>query len=319
MSPGQEPIPPFLTDASSGRQRFDRWLAERLPQYSRATLQRWLRDGRVRGDGKVLRARDEPPAGVLVEINAPVQPPAEAAPAAEAVPLDILYEDECCLVLNKPAGLVIHPAPGHPDGTLVNALLHRHPELAGVGDPLRPGLVHRLDADTSGVLVVALTAEALANLQDQFRERETRKEYRCLAWGVPAAAEGRMEWPLGRHPRDRMRRAVDGEGAREARTSYQVERRLAGGQACFLRIGIETGRTHQIRVHLAHLGHPILGDGLYGRKRSQLPSPLPQAPRQMLHAFRLRFAHPIRKVPVECEAPLPADMNAFLQALTDLP
>lgn len=308
----------FYTGDDAFRLRADLWLCQRFPEVSRSQVQRWFRDGRVTRAGDTLKAGEELGPGQTLLVRPP-PPESETLPAAEDLALEILHEDGCLLVLNKPPGLVVHPAPGHAGGTLVNAVLHHVPAIAGVGDPRRPGLVHRLDADTSGVIVFAKTPAALEFLQKQFQERRLHKEYQCLVHGVPQKADGEIDLPLGRHPADRKRRAVNGLAARPAFSRYVVEEGLAAGTAARLRVEIETGRTHQIRVHLAHVGHPVLGDGVYGGRRAQLSSPWPRASRQMLHAFRLRFAHPDGKGELDLSAPLPADMAAFLTSLKSPP
>lgn len=304
----------LLSDPDSSRERMDKWLHTRLPDYSRTQLQGWFKEGFVRQGGRILKANEEVRPGASYEVFVPEI--VEAAPMRSSeMSLDILFEDEALIVVNKAAGVVVHPAPGHAENTLIQGLLHRFPELRGVGDPERPGLVHRLDAETSGVLVFARTEEVLLELQRQFKARETEKVYWALVHGMPLKAGGRIDEPLGRHPQDRKRRAVNGLAAREAHSSYRVLRGLAGGTAALMEVGIETGRTHQIRVHLSHIGHPVLGDKLYGGRRSQPAKPWPEAGRHMLHAFRLRLRHPHDKRELTFEAPLPADFDSYLQRL----
>ncbi len=238
-----------------------------------------------------------------------------AAPAPENIPLTILYEDSDLIVIDKPAGLVVHPAPGHGSGTLVNALLHHCGDLAGIGGERRPGIVHRLDKDTSGVLVAAKNDLSLLALERQFRQRTVRKDYQVIVRGVPAPPSGRIEAPLARHPRDRQRFAVTRQGGRVAVTFYEVTETWA--RASLLHVHIATGRTHQIRVHLAWLGHPVLGDSRYGGK-GRLPDGT-AIPRQMLHARRLCFRHPSHGRPVDITAETPPDMQAVLEAFRSNP
>ncbi len=316
-----EPIPPPLllrTPDEIRPERLDKWLARQLPNLSRSRLQQWMREGRVLDNGQPTPPNHPLHAGHDIQVS-PVADTPHAPPPPGAIPRGVQAAAGDRPVVNKPAGLGVQTPPGHPGGTLVNALLHRFPDLAGVGDPDRPGLVHRLDADTSGLVAFARTPAALAELQRQFRERETDKTYECLVWGIPLSAEGVLDLPIGRHPADRQRRAVNGEAARDARTHWAVEEGLARGLAARLTVRIETGRTHQIRVHLAHLGHPILGDRSYGNRRDQLPSPWPRAPRHMLHATRLRLLHPRDGHPCVFEAPPPSDYQEYLQRLRSPP
>ena len=223
----------------------------------------------------------------------------------------MLYEDADLMVIDKPAGLVVHPAAGHASGTLVNALLHHCPDLPGIGGERRPGIVHRLDKDTSGALVAAKNERAMAGLLRQFKARQVRKEYVALVWGCPDPAEGLIDTLIGRHASDRKRMSARVERGRRAVTRYRVERRL--GAWSLLRLVIETGRTHQIRVHLAYIGHPVVGDRQYGR-RSESTLPIP-ASRQMLHAARLAFTHPVTDQIVAVESPLPRDLQALIEAI----
>jgi 23S rRNA pseudouridine1911/1915/1917 synthase len=229
----------------------------------------------------------------------------DARPAAESIPLRVIYEDEDVIVVDKPAGLTVHPAPGHPSGTLVNALLAMAPELAEGREMMRPGIVHRLDKDTSGLLVVAKSERARASLIHQLKEREVHKTYVALVRGVPDPAQGTIEAPVGRHPRNRKKMAVVASG-RDAETRYRVREVL--DSFALLEVEPVTGRTHQVRVHLAAIGHPVVGDGVYGRS-----SPL--VARQFLHAWRLAFELPSSGRLVEFESPLPADLRAALRSL----
>lgn len=288
---------------SVGGVRLDRFLADAVPSVSRSRWQTLLRDGWVRVDGAPARANQRTKVGAVVTWALPAA--ASAEPAAEDIPLVILYEDDAVLVCDKPAGLVVHPAAGNADGTLLNALLFHDPGLARLD---RAGLVHRLDKDTSGVLVVARTSAAQAELQRQFKARETTKEYVAIVQGVPPL-EGRIENQLGRHPVQRKKMAVLEEGGRRAVSNYRVEEDF--GHAALVRVRIETGRTHQIRVHLAHLGFPVVGDAVYGGRRRGGAV----APRQMLHAQRLAFTHPCNGKKLSFTAPLPDDMQSLLAEL----
>ncbi len=293
--------------------RLDQALAQLFPDYSRSCLQQWVREGRVTLDGRACRPRDKVFGGERVEIRARMEDRIECNP--QAIPLEILFEDECLLVIDKPAGLVVHPAAGNPDGTLQNALLHHDPGL--VRQP-RAGIVHRLDKDTSGLLVVARTPAAHKSLVEQLQAREVRREYRALVQGVMVAG-GTVEAPIGRHPVQRVRMAVV-PGGKPAVTHYRVLERFR--HHSYLRVNLETGRTHQIRVHLAHIRHPLVGDPAYGG-RLRLPAGAPDElrellrgfRRQALHALRLGLKHPASGEWLEWEAPLPADMARLLEAL----
>lgn len=287
--------------------RLDAWLAGQAADLSRARIQALIKGGRVTCSGATVKANAQPRAGSVIEIRVPA--PAPAVPQPEAIPLDVLYEDADCLVLNKPAGLVVHPAPGHASGTLVNALLHHCRGLCGVGGVERPGIVHRLDKDTSGLMVVAKSDAAMAGFVRLFQTGGIRKEYLALVHGAPPKPAGTVSTLIGRHPVDRKRMAVVTRNGKQAITHYAVERALGG--IALVRCRIETGRTHQIRVHMQSLGCPVVGDALYGRPAADkrlTPAPA----RQMLHAARLAFAHPVSGQPMTFEAPTPADMGAYL-------
>jgi 23S rRNA pseudouridine1911/1915/1917 synthase len=234
-----------------------------------------------------------------------VPPPDEISLAPEAIPLAILYQDADLVVVDKPAGLTVHPAPGHPGGTLVNALLAACPDLQGIGGTLRPGIVHRLDKDTSGLIVVAKNDRAMRALQAQLKAREVHKMYLALVTGVPKPAEGQIEAPIGRSTRNRKKMAVV-DGGRESTTRYRT-REIIGGKQALLEAEPVTGRTHQIRVHLAAIGHPIVGDALYGK-------PSPVVGRQFLHAAKLGFRMPGGRE-IEFESPLPPDLRRALETL----
>ncbi len=298
-----------------GGMRLDQALAQMFPDFSRARLQQWVRAGAVRVDDRILKPRDAVRGGEQVVIRAQLED--EPACAPEPIALDVVHEDEWLLVINKPAGLVVHPAAGNWAGTLQNALLHRLPELAAVP---RAGIVHRLDKDTSGLLVVARTLSAHKALVEQLQARTLKREYLAVVQGVMTAG-GTVDAPIGRHPSDRKRMAVVTSG-KEAVSHYRVVQRFA--HHTLIRVRLETGRTHQIRVHMAHLRYPLLGDPVYGG-RLRLPAGASPAlttalrgfRRQALHAQRLGLLHPGTGTFREWEAPLPADMAHLVQALSD--
>ena len=290
--------------------RLDARLAAIHPAISRSRWKQLIEEGHVALNGKpILKTNTALSPGD--ELRCVLPDPAPVGLVATDIPLDILYEDADLIVLNKPAGLVVHPAPGHAADTLVNALLHHCADLQGIGGELRPGIVHRLDKDTSGVLVVAKNEAAVANLVAQFSAHTVEKEYLALVWGAPKKSSGIIDLPIGRHPVHRKKMAVTEKG-RPAVTRYETL--AAGPLAALLRVRIETGRTHQIRVHLAHLGHPVVGDATYGRARHGLPEGL-SLPRQMLHARLLKIAHPRDGRPLEFTAPPPPDFLAAQQRL----
>lgn len=294
-----------LVPKESRGDRLDAHLARAFADLSRARLQQLIQDGRLLVDGRAPKPSLRLKGGEVVELTVP--PPAPARPLPQDLPLRVLYEDEDLLVLDKAAGMVVHPAAGHADGTLVNALLHRVKDLRGVGGELRPGIVHRLDRDTSGCLVVAKHEQALSALQRAFKGREVHKRYLAIVQGVPRAAQATIDTPYGRHPRQRKKFTGRLKEGKRAVTAYQVRERLQG--AALLEVELLTGRTHQIRVHLAEAGHPLLGDALYGRRRS------PAIARQALHAWRLDFPHPRTGERMAFEAPPPPDFTAALEAL----
>ena len=291
-------------------QRLDVWLAAVLPDFSRARIQALMREGQITCDGHSTRPNDTTKSGQTLTIQVP--PPTPAIPQAEDRTLDIVYEDTDILVLDKPANLVVHPAPGHATGTLVNALLHHCDDLAGIGGVERPGIVHRLDKDTTGLLVVAKHDAAMAGLVNAFQTGGVRKEYLAIVHGAPPHNSGTVTTLIGRDPANRKRMAVVKAHGKTATTHYQVKERFPNAALILARI--ETGRTHQIRVHLTHLGVPIAGDSLYGGTRRDRNLPiLPTRP--MLHATRLAFTHPITSHPLAFERPPHADMRSRLEAL----
>ncbi len=307
-------------------QRVDRFLAASFPAFSRARIQALIAAGCARCGGAVL---GEAAISVRVGARYTLHPPpaAPARPAAQAIPFSVLFEDEDLIVLDKPAGLVVHPAPGNPDGTLVNALLaHCGADFAGIGGEKRPGIVHRLDKDTSGVMVAAKTEWMMARLTEIFATRALDRTYLALAWGLPAPAAGSIEGAIGRDPRDRKRMAVRATGGKAALTHYTLQRSWFGAVS-LLTCRLATGRTHQIRVHLASRGHPLIGDPLYLRRLPAAAKTLPEPlrgrlldfPRQALHAAELGFVHPRAGAKLTFTAPPPADFEALLTLLASTP
>lgn len=290
--------------------RADKALAQAFPEHSRAALQRAFEAGLVRRAGKVIGQSADVRAGEVLEFSLPEVKPSELRPVA--IPLEVLLEDAHLIVLNKPAGMVVHPGVGTGEDTLVHALLaHCAGGLSGIGGVERPGIVHRLDKETSGVLVVAKHDAAHRALADQFASRTLQKEYLALVSGSPKADQGTIDRAISRHPVHRHRMTV-GEGGRPSRTDWTVEQRY-GTAATLVRCRIHTGRTHQIRVHLKSLGHPVLGDATYGWKPA---SNLTDPPRIMLHAEHLVLAHPTTGLPLDMRAPLPADFREHIARLT---
>ena len=298
--------------------RLDVCLAELHAEWSRSRVRRLIDEGHVRVNEAACKASTTVHPGDVIVV---VEPPPKALEVeAEDIPLDILHEDEDILVLNKAAELVIHPAAGNPSGTLVNALLHHCRDLSGIGGVERPGIVHRLDKDTTGIMVVAKTDRAHLALSIAFRRHTVRKTYIAVCYGTPKAADGVIDAPIDRHPQHRQEMAVVSRG-RPARTLYEVVETFA--DTAKLSCRPVTGRTHQIRVHLAHIGHAIVGDPLYaGRQWRNISDPRAQAacrtfPRQALHAWRLAFEHPVTKDQVDFEAPLPDDLQNLLATLRE--
>ena len=297
----------LIVPATAGSRRLDQILAELLPQHSRNRLQTWVRDGRVHIDGVVETEPKRKLYGgeaLLIWDALDTQVTSEQP---EDIPLNIVYEDEALLVINKPAGLVVHPGSGNWSGTLLNALLHHYPQAESIP---RAGIVHRLDKDTSGLMVVAKTLEAQTDLVRQLQARTVKRIYRALAIGV-VDRDGVVDQPIGRHPVQRVKMAVVSEkrGGKPAVTHYRVIEIF--GKCTLVECSLETGRTHQIRVHMAHIGHPLLGDPVYGRN---LPG-MPPFPRQALHALRLGLIHPVSGLPMQWQVPLPDDMRQLLDGL----
>ncbi len=311
-----------VADSASAGQRLDRFLAARLPALSRSAVKRLILDGRLSlGAETIMDPSRMVKQGESYLLEIP--PPAPARPEGQAMALDVLHEDDDILVVDKPAGLVVHPAPGNPDRTLVNALIaHCGETLSGIGGERRPGIVHRLDKDTSGIMVVAKNDAAHRVLAARFAAHDIVREYRALVWGRPNPTRGLVEGAIGRDPANRKRMAVVQRGGKPARTHYATLRRFEPG-AAELACRLETGRTHQIRVHLAHIGHPVIGDPLYSRARARrvkalgepLQARLGDFARQALHAGLLGFRHPARGEALEFRSEPPADYLALAAAL----
>jgi 23S rRNA pseudouridine1911/1915/1917 synthase len=290
--------------ADRAGERLDTFVARRLSELSRSRAGKLIDQGLITVGGRQGKPSEKVAAGATIEVVIPAPEPTGLV--AEAIPLTIVYQDNDIIVVDKPAGLTVHPAPGHPSGTLVNALLAACPDLRGISGTLRPGIVHRLDKDTSGLLVVAKNDRAMRALQRQMKEREVHKTYLALVEGVPSPREGMIEAPIGRNPKNRKKMAVVA-GGRESTTRYRV-REVVGGEHALLEVELVTGRTHQIRVHMAALGHPVVGDAVYGRRSDVIG-------RQFLHAWKLGFGMPLGGRQVEFESPLPADLREALEAL----
>lgn len=303
--------------------RLDKWLSERLPDLSRTRVKALIDCGMVRMNGQTIAdasARVKP--GQAYEVTVPPDIPAEPEP--QEMDLAVIYEDDDLIVIDKPAGLVVHPAPGSPDHTLVNALLaHCGDSLSGIGGVRRPGIVHRLDKDTSGLMVAAKNDRAHASLSAQFAAHTLDRAYQALVWGLPSPSQGEITGNIGRSPHDRKKMALLPSGGKSALTRYKVIRSFAHGAVSLVECRLATGRTHQIRVHMTSLGHPLVGDQTYGRQRSQRLKPLsPEArdrllsfPRQALHAYLLGFSHPSTGQHLIFERSIAYDINALLKFL----
>lgn len=300
-----------LTVTTAG-ERIDVWLADHITNLSRSRIQKLIEHGQVLVNNSVctqkktiLKENDQ------IIVNIP--PPVESSVIAEAIPLDILYEDKYLIIVNKPANFVVHPAPGHSQGTLVNALLAHCPDLQGIGGVERPGIVHRLDKDTTGAMVVAKTEVVLHSLQDQIKAKTATREYLGVVYGSPQVEKGTIDLPIGRHPTDGKKMAIVSveKGGREALTHWKIKERL--GNYSLIHFTLGTGRTHQIRVHASHIKHPILGDPLYSAGHSVGVNLTGQA----LHAFRLTITHPITQERIEVVAPYPLELEKLLRILRE--
>ncbi len=304
----------FEIDPESAGERFDVVLSQ-LAEASRSQVRRWIEGGFVLVNGEAVRPSRKSVAGDVIVARPPEAVPLDARP--EDLPIEILYQDADLVVVDKAAGMVVHPAPGHPSGTLVNALLFHCDDLAGVGGVLRPGIVHRLDRGTSGVMVAAKNDAAHVKLAEQFHEHTIERIYWAFVRALPGSPQGRVDEPIGRHRRDRKRMTIRSDSGRDARSNWRVEARYPASGISRLEVRPETGRTHQIRVHLSSQGMPIAGDPVYGRphkerKFRKLPFPLE---RPALHAALLGFEHPTRRERLRFEAPLPEDLRLLVEAL----
>lgn len=300
----------FYLQVEEDSARIDRYLAEELSDLSRSRIQQLIEQGKVQVNGKVCTSKKiNLKVGDRITLEIPEAQPLELTP--QDIPLDILYEDDQLLILNKPAGLVVHPAPGHPNGTLVNALLAHCPNLPGIGGVQRPGIVHRLDKDTTGAIAIAKTDIAYQHLQAQLQAKTARREYLGVVYGAPKTESGMIDLPIGRHPQDRKKMSIVPveEGGRSAITHWRVKERL--GNYTLIHFQLETGRTHQIRVHTTKMGHPIVGDPVYGSGRSVGVN----LPGQALHAWKLKVQHPISGDSIEVTAQLPQTFNTLLDIL----
>lgn len=286
--------------------RVDAALVEALPEHSRTLIQRWIKEGKVKIDGKLAKSSQKIEGDQWAEIEIPE--PQSSSLVAQDLSVPILYEDSDLAVVNKPRGLVVHPAAGHWDGTLVNSLLAQCKDLSGIGGEVRPGIVHRLDKDTSGVLVVAKNDFSHHALAEQIRKREAKRIYLAIVQGEITEAKGRIEAPIGRHAKDRKKMSVLTQGGKEAVTEFIVLERFKN--YTLVECHLITGRTHQIRVHFSYIGFPVVGDPLYGTRKQAF-----EIEGQALHAYRLSFAHPRSGKQITCEAPLPEDMEKILATL----
>ena len=296
--------------AAEGGARLDIYLASLLPDYTRSRLQNMIKDGDVTVNGLTVKSGYKLSAGD--EISLRLREAVSMAATAQDIDLDILYEDKDIIVINKPQGMVVHPAAGHYEGTLVNALLHHCGDLSGIGGVIRPGIVHRIDKDTSGILVAAKNDVAHVGLTAQWKEHSIKRVYHAILHGMIAENRGDIDAPIGRHPRDRKKMAVEPKNGKNAVTHYQVIERLPFAQCTYAKMELETGRTHQIRVHMSHLGHPVVGDPLYGPKRSPY---LRQLQGQALHAKVLGFKHPISGEYLEFDSELPVYFQRLLDEM----
>ncbi|MCD6186384.1 MAG: RluA family pseudouridine synthase [Deltaproteobacteria bacterium] len=293
--------------------RLDRVIASSLPEYSRTLITNHIRNGSILVVEKQRKPGYRVSAGE--EINGKINPQEALACTPEAIDIDILFEDMDIIVVNKPPGLVVHPAPGHYTGTLVNALLYHCPKIIDTGEQFRPGIVHRLDKDTSGLLVIAKTRLAHNRLAEQFKSRIIKKTYLALVYGKMDTLSGRISLPIGRHPVHRKKMSTISKKGRQAETIWKVNEYFES--TSLIEINLKTGRTHQIRVHTAASGHPVVGDQIYGGKQDKNLCTLigKKISRQMLHAWKLSFLHPVKKKMVFFEAPIPSDMQLVLDAL----
>jgi 23S rRNA pseudouridine1911/1915/1917 synthase len=295
-----------IRSVSDENQRLDVFLSGQIPGVSRSQIKRIIEEGRVLVNGRPSKGSCRLKGGDLIQGVYSRDEPFRLEP--QKIPLDTIFEDDSIVVINKPAGMVVHPGAGAKNNTLAHALKFHFPEIAWIGPEVRPGIVHRLDKDTSGLLVAALTESAFVDLKLQFKSRKVDKTYLALVWGHMPGPEGLMDWPLGRHPKQGDRMSIKTKHPRDAKTLYEVE--IEYSDFSLLRVKPITGRTHQIRVHLAASGHPVVGDRVYGRARTKTA-----CPRQFLHAFRLEFNHPKTGLRIHFTTPLPEDLQMFLDTL----
>ncbi|MDO8426799.1 MAG: RluA family pseudouridine synthase [Deltaproteobacteria bacterium] len=307
----------FTVTSADASKRLDVFLADKVPGVTRSRMQALIREGRVKVNGKGVKAGQKVREGDKVEVNIPEPAPLKVAP--EEIPIEILYEDRDVIVVNKPAGLAVHPGAGRFSGTLVNAVLAHTKSISTIGGPLRPGIVHRLDKDTTGVLVMAKNDLSHISLAKQFKDHTSRRKYVALVWGAIKADEGTIDYALGRDTAHRKKISIRARSKRKAVTHYKVLRRYH--HSTLVELKLETGRTHQIRVHLAAINHPVVGDQTYGKRA--IPFNLPKAvidgfkkiKRQCLHAMTLGFTHPGTGGYMEFSAPIPPDMDGLLKLL----
>ncbi len=316
----QPEVSKFSVTPEDAGMRLDAYVSRQMTDCTRSHAALLIRQGNIRVDG--AQAKPSHKVKTSEQITIEVPPPEPVDLVAEPMDLTVLFEDRYLIVIDKPAGLVVHPAAGHPTGTLVNGILHHCPDLAGIGGEARPGIVHRLDKDTSGVIVIAKSAAALADLAAQFKARKVVKRYLALVHGIPAHADGSIDLPIGRHPVDRKKMSTQSPRAREALTLWRIKERFEG--AALLEVDLKTGRTHQIRVHCQSMGHPIVGDRTYGYRKPRaalsryhpdIRMILSNPARQLLHAGHLNFRHPATSEPVAFDADLPQDMAQTLGKL----
>lgn len=309
----------ILVEPPDSGKRLDLYIASCISECSRSVATNLIRNGKIRVQGMVRKPGYRVKAGD--EICGCIPPPAPVLFKPEPIPIDILHEDDDIIVINKRPGLVVHPAPGHYSGTLVNALLYHCPKLKGIGGELRPGIVHRLDKDTSGVLVAAKNDRAHLHLSRQFKSRRVKKKYLALVYGNMESDSGSVSLPIGRHPVDRKKMSTNSRKSRVAETTWQIRERFE--LASLIEVNLKTGRTHQIRVHCAAIKHPVMGDKVYGTRKTGKnvaygKNLFGSVPRQMLHAWRIVLTHPVTEAMVSFEAPIPSDMQALITALRQI-
>lgn len=312
----------FIFERGRSPQRLDQFLAESLPELSRSQIKKLIEDRQILCNGESVKAGSKLRGGEDITVDIPPPEPIEALP--EEIPLEILFEDPHLIVINKPAGMVVHPAPGHASGTLVNALLYHCRDLSGIGGSLRPGIVHRLDKDTSGVMVVSKDDNAHQGLAAQFKEHSICRKYVAFVFGHVQNTTGTIDKPIGRHPQERKKMSGASRSGRRAVTHWEVLQRFDRDRMSYLELTLETGRTHQIRVHLSEMNLPVVGDPVYGGHKksnaigdSELRSLVQGLKRQALHARLLGFTHPVTGEQLEFSSPLPADMKAILDYLNN--